>query len=77
MIFLDFKKALDSVPHQQLITKLNIHGISRAMLNWIINFLSKRQQKVKVCHIFSKTTDVISGVPQSSILGPILFIIYI
>ena len=77
IIFLGFRKAFDSVPHQQLITRLNMRGISGTILNWIRNFLPERQQKVKVGNIFSKTTDVTSGVHQGSILGPIVFIIYI
>ena len=73
MIFLNFKKAFDSVPHQ----RLNMRGISGTLQNWIRKFLSKRQQKVKVSNNYSKTTDVTSGVPRSSILSPILFIINI
>ena len=56
----------DSVPHQRLITKLNMHGISGTILNLIRNFLSERQQMVKVGNIFSKTSDVTSGEPQGS-----------
>ena len=52
MIFLDFKKIFDSVPHQRLITKLNMHGILGTILNWIRNFLSERQHKVKVSNTF-------------------------
>ena len=57
--------------------KLNMHGISGTILNWIRNFLFKRQQMVKVDNIYYGATNVTNGVPQSSILGPILSIIYI
>ena len=58
-------------------TKLNMHCISGTILNWIRNFLSERQQKVKVGNIFSRTTDVTSGVPQGGMLGSIQFLSYV
>ena len=76
-LYLDLQKAFDSVPHQRLILKLERLGITGNLLRWIKNFLSERKQRVVLNGISSDWTDVISGVPQGSVLGQILFILYV
>jgi len=76
-IYLDFAKAFDTVPHSRLLHKLKSYGISGKLLLWIENFLKDRKQRVLVNGSASTWSNVISGIPQGSILGPILFIIYI
>ena len=76
VIYLDLAKGFVSVPHKRLIYKLSKYGITGNLLRWISNFLSKRRQYVRVNLALSEGKSVISGVPQRSILGPILFIFY-
>ena len=77
VIYLDFAKAFDTVPHKRLIHKLKAYGIRGKVLIWISKFLSHRRQKVVLRNGCSKWDEVICGVPQGSILGPILFLLYV
>ena len=76
VLFLDFSKAFDKVPHKRLLYKLNYYGIRGPYLEWIEQFLTDRLQQVVVENKFSALTPVISGVPQGSVLSPLLFLLF-
>ena len=76
-ILLDFSKAFDKVPHERLLHKLAYYGIQGNTLAWIRDFLSDRVQSVVVDGQNSASVGVTSGVPQWSVIGPLLFFMYI
>ena len=73
VIYQDFRKAFDSVPHERLLKKMEPYGITGNFLGWIRDFLTKRTQKVRIGSSLSRKAEVLSRILQGSILGPILF----
>ena len=76
-VFFDLKKAFDSVPHSLLLDKISATGLHPVLVKWIGAYLTSRSQRTVVGGSASNWATVLSGVPQWSILGPLLFIIYV
>ena len=76
-ILMDLSKAYDCIPHQLLIAKLEAYGLHKNSLNLLADYLSGRKQRTKIGSVFSEWWKIICGIPQGSILGPLLFNIFI
>ena len=77
VVLIDLKKAFDTVDHQILLSKLELYGIKAQALNLLKSYLTNRKQKCQIKNVFSSERLIKCGVPQGSILGPLLFLLYI
>ena len=73
VVFLDYQKAFDTVPHRRLISKLEAYGIDKTLLRWLEKFLNGRKIRVKLDGFTTAWAEVLSRVPQRSVLSPTLF----
>ena len=77
LVILDFTKAFDNVPHEMVLIKLHHYGITGPLNNWLRSFLTHRTQQTVCDGVSSPPQQVISGVPQGTVLGPPLFLLYV
>ena len=77
VVYLDFQKVFDKVPHQRLLLNLEAHSIGNGVINWIEKWLTHRKQRVLVDGEISNWKSVFRGIPKGSVLGRIFFLIYI
>ena len=75
--YIDYAKAFDTVSHAKLLSKLSAYGITGNLYNWISSFLHNRTQQTRVGTALSNTMNLPSGVVQGSVLGPLLFVLFI
>ncbi len=76
-VYLDFSKCFDSVPHERLLMKLDRYGIKGRLWKWVADFLRGRHQQVSIRGCLSAIASVLSGIPQGSVLGPLLFVLFV
>ncbi len=77
MVLLDLQKAFDTVNHSILLDKLSVMGFSSKVITWLNSYLTGRVQRVEIDGVLSEETLVKNPVPQESVLGPLLFLLYI
>ena len=77
MVVLDLQKAFDTVNHKILIDKLKALGLNQIVINWCVSYLGDGEQIVDIVDTYSQACNMPCGVPQGSILGPLLFLIYV
>ena len=77
VVYLDYRKAFDTVRHQRLLTKLKCLGLGCRLMKWIGSFLSDRLMRVVVNGQYSSWSAVVSGVPHGSVLGPLFFLLFV
>ena len=77
LLFIDFSKAFDIVPHRRLLNKLKFYGIQGSLLQWISSWLTERHRRVMVNGKSSNVISVKSGIPQDTVLGPLMLLVHI